>query len=243
MQALDKPQFDSEEHRHIYEYVERTGAVAIDELPDACSMDRSTVDEIVSELCDGELLREADGYVRIAMETGEESQHTVDDLTFTIRPANQQDLKGIVGVMRQVAEENDYLVAESVVDLLDHEEVVFRHNDLESRIFFIATVDDDVVGWVHLHSPNYEKLAHTAECTMGVLEEFRGHSIGSQLMERGLQWATEHGYEKVYQSIPATNQGAVRFLEDHRWETEAIRRAHYKIDDEYVAEQQMGVML
>jgi len=181
--------------------------------------------------------------LRIAIDTGAETEYTIDDLPFTIRPAEQSDLKGIVGVMRQVAEENDYLVAETVVDLLDHEEVVFRHNDIESRIFFVATVDDDVIGWAHLRSPNYEKLAHTAELTMGVLDEYRGHGIGSHLMERGLKWASESGFEKVYQSIPATNQDAVRFLEDHRWETEAIRQAHYKIDDDYVAEQMMGIML
>ena len=146
-------------------------------------------------------------------------------------------------MMREVAEQNDYLIAETVVDLLDREEVVFRHNDIESRIFFVATVDDEVIGWVHLHSPNYAKLAHTAELTMGVVAKYRDHGIGSQLMERGLKWAESNGYEKVYQSLPATNQAAVRFLEDHRWETEAIRQAHYKIDDEYVAEQMMAVIL
>jgi ribosomal protein S18 acetylase RimI-like enzyme len=169
--------------------------------------------------------------------------YETDGVEVTIRPARQDDLQGIVGVMREVAEEDEYLTAESVVDLLDHEEVVFRNNDIESRAFFVATVADEVVGWVHLRSPNFEKLRHTAELTMGVLSEYRGRAIGSHLMERGLEWAETNGYEKVYQSLPATNQDAVRFLEKHRWETEAIRKAHYKIDDEYVAEQQMAVML
>ncbi len=243
MQQLERPRFDSDQAETVYGHVERNGAVPRQALERALSMDPDRIDAVLADLEDEEYLAVEDGVVRIAMDIGSATEHTVDNLTFIIRPAKQQDLNGIVGVMRQVAEENDYLVAESVVDLLDHEEVVFRHNDLESRIFFVATVDEEVVGWVHLRSPNYEKLSHTAECTMGVLDEFRGHGIGSQLMERGLQWASEHGYEKVYQSIPATNQGAVRFLEDHRWETEAIRKAHYKIDDQYVAEQQMGVML
>jgi len=95
--------------------------------------------------------------------------------------------------MREVAEEDAYLMAETVVDLLDHEEVVFRENDVESRIFFVATIDDEVVGWAHLQSPNFEKLSHTAELTMGVKDEYWGHGIGSRLMERGLDWARSNG--------------------------------------------------
>ncbi|WP_265108383.1 GNAT family N-acetyltransferase [Halosolutus halophilus] len=243
MQAIDQPRFETRDYRDIYDYIERNGAVAIEELETALSIEPNRLREAIDELKRDEYLEEEGSLLRIAIDTGAEVEHTTDDLTFTIRPANQGDLKGIVGVMREVAEENDYLVAETVVDLLDHEEVVFRHNDIESRIFFVATVDDDVVGWAHLHAPNYEKLAHTAELTMGVLEEYRGHGIGSHLMERGLRWARENGFEKVYQSVPATNQDAVRFLEDHRWETEALRQAHYKIDDDYVAEQMMGIML
>ncbi|MFC4543196.1 GNAT family N-acetyltransferase [Halosolutus amylolyticus] len=243
MQAIEQPRFETRDHREIYEYVERNGAVAPEELETALSIEPNRLREAIDRLKDDEYLEAEGSLLRIAIDTGAEATHTVDDLTFTIRPAKQSDLKGIVAVMREVAEENDYLVAETVVDLLDHEEVVFRHSDIESRIFFVATVDDEVVGWAHLDSPNYEKLSHTAELTMGVLEAYRGHGIGSQLMERGLKWAAENGFEKVYQSIPATNQDAVHFLEDHRWETEAIRQAHYKIDDQYVAEQMMGIML
>lgn len=243
MQVAQRLEFETEAHRQTYEFVERNGAVTRQALAEELSMDRERVDELASNLVADGFLDERDGMLRIDIETGAEMEYETDEFTFTIRPATQTDLTGLVSTMRQVAEENAYLVAETVVDLLDREEVVFRKNDVESRVFFVATVGDEVVGWVHLHSPNYEKLAHTAELTMGVLKEYRGHGIGGHLMERGLKWAESNGYEKVYQSLPATNQDAVRFLERHRWETEAIRRAHYKIDDKYVAEQMMAVML
>ncbi|ADB59375.1 GCN5-related N-acetyltransferase [Haloterrigena turkmenica DSM 5511] len=242
MQALEQRDFETDVQREVYDFVEQNGAVERQQLKAAFSFDADELEETLSTLEDDGFVETEDGLVRLSIDIGEEKTHTTDDLEYTIRPAEQSDLRGIVGVMRQVAEENDYLVAETIVDLLDHEEVVFRHNDITSRIFFVATVDDDVVGWVHLQAPNYEKLSHTAELTMGVLEEYRGHGIGSNLLERGLQWATENEYDKVYQSLPATNQDAIRFLENHRWETEAIRKAHYKIDDQYVAEQMMAVM-
>jgi GNAT superfamily N-acetyltransferase len=259
MQVQQRPEFETEDRKRIYEYVERNGVVERGELDDEFAMESDRIDLELSDLLDAGYLDERDGIYRIGIDVGEEISYDVEGVEFTIRPARQRDLRGLIHVMRKVSEEDAYLTAETVRDLLDHEEVVFRHNDVESRMFFVATVDaeaqsasspdsdtrrnDEVVGWVHLDSPNFEKLSHTAELTMGVLAEHRGHGIGSHLMKRGLDWAATNGYEKVYQSIPATNQRAVRFLEDHRWETEAIRQAHYKIDGEYVAEQQMAVML
>lgn len=243
MQAIEPPRFETDPQERLYNYVERNGSVDRSELADALPLDEAALDRALSALQETELLERREGRVRLAIDIGDAVTHETDDLTYVIRPATQSDLGGLVGVMRSVSEETEYLVAETVVDMLDHEKVVFRNNDLESRVFFVATVDEDVVGWVHLESPNFEKLSHTAELTMGVIDEHRGHGIGSNLMERGLQWAESNGYEKVYQSIPAINQDAIRFLEAHRWETEAIRRAHFKIDEEYVAEQMMAVSL
>jgi ribosomal protein S18 acetylase RimI-like enzyme len=127
-------------------------------------------------------------------------------------------------------------LARAVADVVEHEGVLLRHNELESRIFFVATVNDEVVGWVHLKHPEIDKLAHTAELTVGVLEEYRGHGIGSHLLERGLEWAASEGYEKLYNSVPATNESAIAFLEAHDWEVEAVREDHYRIDDRYVDE-------
>jgi len=127
--------------------------------------------------------------------------------------------------------------------VVDHENVLLRHNELESRVFFVATVEGEVVGWVHLDHPEIEKLAHTSELTVGVLEAYRGHGIGSRLLEEGLDWAADHGYEKVYNSAPSTNEDAIEFLKARGWEIEAVRGKHYKIGDDYVDEVMMAYWL
>jgi ribosomal protein S18 acetylase RimI-like enzyme len=243
MQAQRRPSFDTEESERVYEYVEHNAPVERDELEAELSMDPELVDQEVTMLIQEGYLEDWGGTLQLAIDYGKEVTYETGGMEVTIRPAAQSDLDGLVGVMREVTQEEAYLTAESVVELLDDEEVVLRNDKREFRMFFVATVDDRVVGWVHLRSPNFAKLRHTAELTMGVEAEYRGHGIGSRLMEHGLEWAEANGYEKVYQSLPATNQDAVRFLERHRWETEAIRKAHFKIGDEYVAEQQMAVML
>ena len=97
-----------------------------------------------------------------------------------------------------------------------------------------------MVGWVHIDANETEKLDHTAELTVGVLAEYRGRSIGSELLARGVEWAADHGIEKIYNSLPATNDRGMEFLEDHGWETEAVRADHYRLDGDYVDEVMMA---
>ncbi len=103
--------------------------------------------------------------------------------------------------------------------------------------------DGEVVGWVHLDAPEVAKLEHTAELTVGVRENHRGRGIGGRLLERGLAWADERGYRKVYQSVPATNEAAVDFLADHGWAVEAVREDHYLLDGEFVDEVMLATWL
>jgi ribosomal protein S18 acetylase RimI-like enzyme len=245
--TLRRPlEFDHDDRKAIYEFVEEHGEVAPDEAQSEClPHDPGGFRHHVAILRrNGYLERTDDGQLRVAVDSDEAAEEfDRDELSFRVRPARQADLTGIVGAMRQVVEDGSYIVAETVAQEVDHDQALLRHNELEERMFFVATVDDEVVGWVHLRSPELSKLAHTAELTVGVLEEYRDHGIGSHLLQRGLEWAASRGFEKVYQSIPSTNEEAIAFLQDHGWEVEAVREGHYVIDGEYVDETMLAVDL
>ncbi|SDK71343.1 GNAT family N-acetyltransferase [Natronorubrum texcoconense] len=242
--ASNKPlEFGHDDRKRIYEHVERHGAVDPDDVQGSLGIDPSGFRHHVAILKRDGQLEEADGKLRVTIDAGAEEEYVSEDLEFHIRPARQEDLTGIVGAIRQVAEEKTYIEAESVADEIDHQDALLRHNEIESRMFFVATVEDEVVGWVHLHAPELEKLSHTAELTVGVLEEYRGHGIGSHLLSRGLEWAGSNGYERVYQSVPSSNEDAIAFLEGHDWETEAVREDHYKLNGHYVDEVMMALVL
>jgi ribosomal protein S18 acetylase RimI-like enzyme len=262
MKMSESVTLDHEDRAEIYDYVEQHGTVPKTEVITGTLDQRRALTHHVAILKrDGYLEETDDGELRISLETGEEESFSTDeDVEFTIRPARQDDLAGIVGAIRQVTEGMTYVVAESVADELDHENVLLRHNELESRMFFVATVEDseaggdsesssgvgprdEVVGWAHLHAPELEKLSHTAELTVGVLDGYRSRGIGSHLLERALEWADENGYEKLYQSVPSSNEQAIEFFEDRGWKVEAVRENHYKLGEEYIDEVMMALVL
>jgi len=241
MELTGKLDFDHDDREAIYDYVESHGTVRYEELRKAVGLDERAFGHHVAILKRNGVLEEVDrDHLRIAFESGAEEEFEADDHSFTIRQAREEDLTGLVGAMRLTVEGGDYVEAESVAHILEEEGVLIRHNELETRMFFVACVDNEVVGWVHVEHPEVEKLRHTAELTVGVLAEYRGHGIGSHLLERGVEWGASNGYERLYNSVPATNEKAIEFLEDHDWTTEAVREDHYRIDDAYVDEVMMA---
>jgi ribosomal protein S18 acetylase RimI-like enzyme len=243
MELTEPLSFDHDDRKAIYDYVERHGAVTGSEIRRALDLDRTAFGHHVTVLRRDGYLRKVDGHYEVAFTMEDAEDHAAPEVEYTIRSAGQMDLTGLIGVMRQVAGEGTYIEAETVADLIDYEEVVLRHNELHARMVFVATVEEEVVGWVHLDLPEADKLAHTAVLTVGVLPEYRCKGVGSALLDRGVAWASDRGFEKLYNSVPATNEDAHGFLESHGWETEAVRADHYKIDDEYVDELLMAVDL
>jgi ribosomal protein S18 acetylase RimI-like enzyme len=243
MELTEPLQFEHTDRREIYEHVESHGSVTPKAARRALQMEPRPFGHHVAILKRDGVLAERDGELQIAYEDTVEEEFEADDIEFTIRQARQEDLTGLVGAIRTAIGGGEYVDAETVADVVDSEGVLIRHNELESRIFFVACIESDVVGWVHLKHPEIAKLDHTAELTLGVLDEYRGHGIGAHLLERGTEWAASNGYEKLYNAVPSTNDDAIAFLEHHGWETEAVREDHYKFDGTYADEVMMAKQL
>ncbi|WP_435347739.1 GNAT family N-acetyltransferase [Haloarchaeobius sp. HRN-SO-5] len=259
--------FDNERRRRIYEYVERHGAVepvtvrrnvlvqpASDSKParsgpdldPSVPMPTGEFDDHVSTLERDGYLEERDGKLRVALPFDDDPT-TVElgdeDETATVRPARQEDIGDIVDVVETIAAEGNYVVATRLAEEVTRDDVLLRHNESGNRMFFVATVDDETVGWLHVEAVQSPMMEHTAELTLGVLEQYRDEGVGSTLMERGLDWAQTQGFRKIYQNLPATNERAVAFLEDEGWSVESTREGHYLVDGELLDEVQLAIWL
>jgi ribosomal protein S18 acetylase RimI-like enzyme len=243
MELTEDLAFDHDDRRAIYEYVEGHGRVRADEARRALNLDPEAFGHHVTVLRRDGYIQRDDNHLVVSYPEEEAEHHETADRTYAIRPARQADLGGLVDVIREVAKEGTYIEAETVAALLDHEQVILRHTETKSRMVFVACVDDAVVGWVHLDLPETEKLSHTAVLTVGLLSGHRGQGVGTALLERGVRWAGDHGFEKLYNSVPSINEKAIAFLESRGWETEAVREDHYRIDGEYVDEVMLATYL
>ena len=246
MELTDRLQFDDADRKDLYNHVERRGRVREADARRALNLDPTAFGHHLTVLRRNGYIRKVDDELRVAYHEDVAEVHEMDDQVVTVRTAAEDDREALERAVETVASEGSYIEAETVAAVLDYEDAIIRHNEVMSRLFFVAEVTDaageeQLVGWVHLDLPEAEKLSHTAELTVGLVPEHRGQGIGRMLLERGVRWAREHGYEKLYNSVPATNEDAIGFLEDAGWRTEAVREGHYKIEGDYVDEVMMAV--
>jgi L-amino acid N-acyltransferase YncA len=240
MQSLERPTFETEAGKEIYQFVERHGTAARHRVRETVSVSVEEFREELERLTERGYIEDDGGTLRVALDAGSVEQHASENLEYAIRPARNEDFDSVVEAIRDVTETSDYVVAESVAEQLLYEDTVTRHNTVETRVFFVAVDGGDVIGWTHLDLPQVEKLQHTAEVTVGVREAYRKEGVGTRLLDRALDWASANGYRKVYNSVPAMNDEAMAFLETHGWHTEGIRRDHYMLDDQLVDEVMMA---
>src|SRR6056297_2477562 len=129
MKFSETLEFDHEDRKRIYEYVESHGEVDAEEARDVLHVDHGGFRHHVAILKRDGYLEEHDGKLRASFDEGAAEEYDVEGVEFTIRPARQEDLSGIVGAIRRVARERTYIVAETVADEIDHEEALLRHNE------------------------------------------------------------------------------------------------------------------
>lgn len=67
----------------------------------------------------------------------------MDGLEATVRPARQEDITGIIGVIKTITSVDTYVVTVRLADKINHDQVLLRHNETEDRVFFVVTVDND----------------------------------------------------------------------------------------------------
>jgi ribosomal protein S18 acetylase RimI-like enzyme len=238
MATSDTPEFDTKDRQRVYEFIRDEGPISENAMQnrEILPVTPERYRQIVAILKRDGYVTEVEGKLRDAYQPGESEQHVIEDVDIRVRAARLEDLSGLAGVIRQVIEGETYIVGESIMDQLADADTLLHGDTASLPMYFVALVDGEVIGWVHLEGRNVQKLDGVAYLTMGLLDEYRGLGIGGKLMDRAVTWADEHGYRKVSSNVPASNDSAIEFLEANGWEREGVRPDHYSIDGRLVDE-------
>jgi RimJ/RimL family protein N-acetyltransferase len=146
---------------------------------------------------------------------------------FSIRPATEDDLDGLMAVREAVAREGRWIGAEVPLDVEgDRERLRPGQPDTGS---FVAVADDtgEVIGNLAIFLPRYL----VADLGMAVLEAWRGKGVGRALLDAGIQWARDHGAHKVALQLWPHNERARRLYESAGFVQEGYLRRQYPRKD------------
>jgi len=137
-----------------------------------------------------------------------------------IRPVTLDDLETLIDVYLDTARHHAAIDPE-VFHVPAREDVAVRlRRRVEGRggtaEYVAAMVGDEMAGSASVdvedpyHPGNMMRSVATAEFGVSVVEAWRGHGIGSVLIEHVERWAAEHGVRRMILNVAEANVGAIR---------------------------------
>lgn len=103
--------------------------------------------------------------------------------------------------------------------------------------------NEQVVGWCDIFPNNNIRMSHRGSLGMGLVQEFRGRGLGSQLLAAALKQAKIYGLEKVELSVYSTNTDAISLYQKFGFEKEGLIKKYRKLDGVYYDGLCMGLFL
>lgn len=150
-----------------------------------------------------------------------------NEVEVVVREAGEGDAEGIIAHLQDLSEEPDsnVPVGPGEFDMSVEEEAEFLRTRAEedNSIVLVAEVEGRIVGVLTLIGGHRKALRHAAVLGISVHRDFRGRKIGSEMLERAIEWAKGTGVlTRIKLEVYERNVDAVRLYERYGFKHEGI---------------------
>ncbi len=164
--------------------------------------------------------------------------------SFVIRQVTESDAPHIERNINAICQESLYLVPDHFKLHEKWKRILQAQGELDGHLIIVAEVEGQVVGHGRLFPEFGEsKDKHVADLGMAIIKSYRGLGLGTAMMEYMIDWAKEHGLEKLTLGVFASNQRAINLYRKFGFVMEGMRAKQYKINGHYVDEWLMAKFL
>lgn len=147
-----------------------------------------------------------------------------------IREIQPSDAQSLIDFFKVVDSETIYLIAEPGERNRDVEQQSKRiQKILESHnsVLWGAFENDTLVGMAGLHGGVYKRVQHIGLLVVAIRESHWGRGLGSQLLDRLIDFAKSHGISRIELNVHPKNEKAKSLYTKKGFVTEGIRRASF----------------
>lgn len=131
------------------------------------------------------------------------SQNKKPEQGLVIRELNKKDLEGFARLRNSSINESDYMLFEPG-EITETKSSAKKYLGDDTKTI-IALLDGELIGYTILKIPRYRKSKHCAYLVIAVKKEFRGKGIGTELMHKAEEMATQMGILRIELEVIAEN--------------------------------------
>lgn len=161
-----------------------------------------------------------------------------------IRETQLSDTEKIVQLMLQVDNEAEYLLfepGERKLTIEQQKKVIASLQ--ENSAIFVAEQKGKMVGYLIARRGAAKRNLHSVYLVIGVLSEFRGKGIGTQLFEEMEKWAVRNGIHRLELTVAAENQPGIALYKRMGFVIEGTKKYSLYIKGRFVDEYYMAKIL
>jgi len=152
-----------------------------------------------------------------------------------IRAANESDVDKVIAYVAELrAERLPTILRYESIPTRDEELRFFRRFADDSADYFVAEVDDRIIGNLGIAIYEHPQTAHGASLGMSVLQSFRGRGIGTMLLTTALQWCEIRSLRRLELEVLSNNPSAQRLYERFGFVVEGRREGAVAVDGEFM---------
>ncbi len=107
----------------------------------------------------------------------------------------------------------------------------------------VAEDQDQLAGYMFAIGGSARRNSHAAYLVIGILPEYRGKGVGTQLFQQMEEWATEHGIARLELTVVTENEAGLALYKKQGFEVEGTKRQSLKINGRLVDEYYMSKLL
>ncbi|HEU5281420.1 MAG TPA: GNAT family N-acetyltransferase [Gammaproteobacteria bacterium] len=161
--------------------------------------------------------------------------------SFQIIPMTQDHIESYALALGSVARERIYI---GFLEAPGLEWVrQFVNNALASGwVYYIAVVDERVVGWCNIGKHNRPIFEHSGVLGMGVVADYRGQGIGKALIRAALTKAKEKGLTRVSLTLREPNKRAIALYDAFGFVREGVHKRAICVDGVYEDQISMALL-
>ncbi len=167
--------------------------------------------------------------------------------TVTIREAEKADAAAIIDCLNTIGGETNYLTfgAEEYDMLVSAQKnLIAVSKSRPNALILVAEIDTRLVGLLTFEGGPKDRVQHTGEFGISILQEYWGAGIGSGLTKLLIEWARQTGIiRKINLKVHENNHRAIKMYQMLDFEQEGKISREYSIDGQFYANILMGLTI
>ena len=164
-----------------------------------------------------------------------------------IREAKPEDAKRLFELMKQVETEAHFMLMEPEErkGSPEQQRVWLERMDKESNstVLIAEQNDGQLVGYLVVIGGNAKRVRHSAYLVIGILNEFTGRGIGTNLFQKLEEWSIAHNILRLELTVVIQNEPGVSLYKKMGFEVEGIKRNSLVIEDTFFDQYYMSKLL